>query len=172
MGRLDNTPQPVREAIAAALMIGCVTATAAALLHEPLFLFGGFVIFAIFYVWKLSPRIKAAYQEEEQRAYDELYADDATYEPILKRFQQTHNDLALIDEYETWKKGPHDNQVRLRFLQAAILELIAAGKIYHIEPLMSDAQHIAAEEGATERFLAFRQECDRRIAQIAQQRLT
>ena len=60
MGRLDNTPQPVREGIAAALMIGAVTATAASLLHQPLFLFGGFVLFLIFYVWRIHPQVKAA----------------------------------------------------------------------------------------------------------------
>lgn len=172
MGKLDNTPNPVRESIAIALMIAAVTGTAAAYFHEPLFIFGGFVLFLIFYVWKIDPRIKAAYREEEQKAYDAKYADDATYEPILQRFQQTHNDLALIDEYETWKQGPYDNQVRLRFLQTAILELISAGKIYHVEILMEDAEKIAAEEGVTDRFLAFRAECDQRIAEVAKQRLS
>ena len=67
MSKLDNTPQPVREAIAAALMIGAVTATAATLLHQPLFLFGGLILFAIFYVARINPQVKAAYQEQEEQ---------------------------------------------------------------------------------------------------------
>lgn len=169
MSRLDNTPQPVREAIAAALMIGAVTATAATLLQQPLFLFGGLVLFAIFYVWRINPQVRQAYQEQIE--YDARYADDKTYEPLLERFAQDENDDALIDGYRTWKSGPHANDTRLRFLQEAILAMIAAGKIYRIEELMGDVEQLAAQEGLTERFESFRAECDRRIAEIAQQRL-
>ena len=95
MGRLDNTPQPVREAISAALMIGAVTATAATLLHQPLFLFGGLVLFAIFYIWRINPQVKAAYIEQEEN--EARYADDKTYEPILARFDADGNDDALIE---------------------------------------------------------------------------
>ena len=170
MGRLDNTPQPVREAIAAALMTACITATAAALLHEPLFIPGGFVLFLIFYLWRIRPKVKAAYQQETAAAQAE-YADDETYQPILDRFRQTRNDEALIEAYRAWAQGPHDNMVRLRFLQSAILELIDAGKIYRVEELMDDAGRAAAAEGLTERFEAFRANCDQRIAEIARQRL-
>ena len=168
-GKLDNVPQPVREAIAAALMIGSVTATAAALLHEPLFLVGGFVLFLIFYVWKISPQIKQAYQEQEQQKV--AYADDDTYQPILDRFADDHDDAALIEGYNAWKLGPHDNEVRLRFLQTAIGDMIEAGTIYRIEELLAEMQVIAEAEGLTERFDAFRANCDRGIADVAQARL-
>lgn len=170
MGRLDNTPQPVREAIAAALMIGAVTATAASLLHQPLFLLGGLVLFAIFYVWRINPQVKAAYQEQVNN--EQRYADDETYQPILDRFADDRNDEALMDGYLAWKQGPHDNEVRMRFLQEAILSLIESGKIYRVEDLMSDAEQVAANMGLSDRFLTFRAECDRRIAEIAQARLT
>lgn len=170
MGRLDKTPQPVREAIAAALMIGAVTATAAALLHEPLFIPGGFALFLIFYVWRIRPQIRAAYAQQEQATHDE-YADDATYEPILERFEATHNDTALVDAYHAWASGPHSNQVKLRFLQTAMLNMIEAKAIYHVEDLMVEAQEIAAEEGLSDRFERFRRNCDQRIAEIARERL-
>lgn len=169
MGRLDNTPQPVREAIAVALMVAAVTATAASLLHQPLFIPGGFVLFLIFYVWRIHPQVKAAYMEQEEM--QSLYADDETYQPILDRFAANGDDNALVDEYRAWKLGPHDNHVRLRFLQEAILAMIAAGKIYRVEDLMADMQQLASAEGLTERFEAFRADCDRRIAEIAQARL-
>ena len=169
MGRLDNTPQPVREAISAALMIGAVTATAATLLHQPLFLFGGLVLFAIFYVWRINPQIKAAYTEQE--AYDARYADDKTYEPILERFNADGNDNALIEGYNAWKQGPHDDEVRMRFLQEAIITLIDAGAIYRVEELMTDAEQLATQMGLEERFQTFRGECDRSIAEVAQARL-
>ena len=170
MGRLDNTPQPVREALAAALMTACITATAAALLHEPLFIPGGFVLFLIFYLWRIRPKVKAAYQEEAA-ADQAQYVDDETYQPILDRFRQNHDDGALVEAYRAWAQGPHDNMVRLRFLQTAILDLIDAGKIYRVEELMQDAGKIAAQEGLTDRFEAFRTNCDQRIAEIARQRL-
>ena len=129
-GKLDNVPQPVREAIAIALMIAAVTATAAALLQQPLFIPGGFVLFLIFYIWRINPQVKAAYQEQEQM--ESAYADDETYEPLLERFDSDHNDEALVEGYRAWALGPHDNQVRLRFLQAAILRMIDAGTIYHV----------------------------------------
>lgn len=169
MGRLDNTPQPVREAIAAALMVGAVTATAASLLHQPLFLLGGLVLFAIFYVWRINPQIRQAYSEQEQN--EARYADDATYEPILDRFDEDGNDEALLEGYRTWKLGPHENEVRMRFLQDAILRLIESGKIYSVEELMADAEQIASAMGLADRFGAFRAECDRRIAEVAQARL-
>ncbi len=169
MGRLDNTPQPVREAIAAALMIGAVTATAASLLHQPLFLFGGLVLFAIFYIWRISPQVKAAYQEQADN--EQRYADDESYEPILERFAADGNDEALIDGYNAWKQGPHDDEVRMRFLQEAILSLIDAGRIYRVEDLMTEAEQIAMRMGLTDRFQVFRTECDRRIAELAQARL-
>lgn len=170
MSRLDKTPQPVREGIAAALMIGCVTATAASLLHEPLFIPGGFVLFLIFYIWRIHPQVKAAYAQE-QAADAAEYADDATYQPILERFESDHDDKALVEAYRAWAQGPHGNLVRLRFLQTAILDMIGAGKIYHVEDLMVEAQRISAEEGLTDRFQLFRQHCDDEIAKIARQRL-
>lgn len=169
-GKLDNVPQPVREAIAIALMIAAVTATAASLLQQPLFIPGGFVLFLIFYVWRINPQIKAAYQQEAEQA-DSQYADDDTYQPLLDRFADDHNDDALIEGYNAWKLGPHENDVRLRFLQTAILELIENGKIYRVEELMNEAGRIADSEGLTDRFVAFRNNCDVRIAEIAQQRL-
>lgn len=170
MGRLDNTPQPVREAIAVALMTASVTATAAVLLHEPLFMLGGFALFLIFYLWRIRPRIREAYSEELERAQRQ-YADDETYQPILDRFAQDQNDDALIEGYEAWKQGPHDNDVRLRFLQEAILRMIEAKKIYRVEELLAETERVAEAEGLSERFAAFRSECDRRIAAIAQERL-
>ena len=169
MGKLDNTPQPVREAIAAALMIGAVTATAATLLQQPLFLLGGLVLFAVFYVLRINPQVKAAYREQDD--YERRYADDATYEPILERFSDDGNETALIEGYNAWKQGPHDDEVRMRFLQEAILALIDAGAIYRVEELLSEAEHVAARMGLTERFQAFRADCDRRIAEVAQARL-
>ena len=169
MSKLDKTPQPVREAIALALFVAAVSATAANMLQQPLFLPGGVILFAVFYFWRLEPQIKAAYaQRAEQEA---KYADDETYEPILDRFDEDENDDALIEAYDAWKQGPHDNEVRLRFLQTAILSLIDAGKIYRVEELMGDMEQLAGAEGLDERFLTFRAECDRRIAEIAQQRL-
>lgn len=169
MSKLDNTPQPVREAIAAALMIAAVTATAASLLQQPLFLFGGLVLFAIFYVWRINPQVKKAYSEQED--YESRYADDETYQPILDRFFEDENDEALLDGYNTWKQGPHDNEVRMRFLQEAIFALIDAERIYRVEDLLSEAEQIAASMGLTDRFEVFRSECDRRIAEIAKARL-
>ena len=169
MSRLDKTPQPVREAIAVALMIGAVTATAASLLQQPLFLLGGAVLFAVFYIWRLSPQIKEAYRAQEEN--DKRYADDETYQPILDRFAEDANDDALIEAYGAWKQGPHDDEVRMRFLQEAILSLISAQKIYRVEELMRDAESVAASMELTDRFQAFRAECDRRIAEVAQSRL-
>ena len=168
-GKLDNVPQPVREAIAVALMIAAVTATAAALLHQPLFIPGGFVLFLVFYLWRINPQIKAFYQAElEQQAE---YADDDTYQPILDRFAHDHNDDALIEEYRAWKQGPHENDVRLRFLQEAILQMIDAGTIYRIEELFGEMKPVAEAEGLTDRFETFRANCDARIAEIARERL-
>ena len=169
-GRLDKTPQPVREGIAIALMIAAVTATAASLLQQPLFIPGGFVLFLIFYIWRIHPQVKAAYQEEEEQN-QARYSDDDTYQPILDQFEADHNDAALIESYQVWKQGPHENEVRLRFLQQAILDMIDAGAIYRVEELMVEAERIAATEGLTDRFVAFRANCDARIAEIAQSRL-
>ena len=169
MGKLDKTPQPVREAIAVALMIGAVTATAASLLHQPLFLLGGLALFAAYYFARIAPQVKQAYQEQGE--YDAKYADDETYQPILDRFDEDANDDALIDGYNAWKQGPHENEVRMRFLQEAILSMIDAGKIYRVEELMTEIGNIAAAEGLDDRFAMFRAECDRRIAEIAQARL-
>ena len=169
-GKLDNVPGPVREGTAVALMIAAVTATAAALLHQPLFLLGGFVLFLIFYIWRINPQVKAAYQAEMERGQSK-YDDDDTYQPILDRFASDQNDDALIDAYNAWKQGPHENEVRLRFLQSAIGDMIAAGKIYRIEELMDEAERIAAAEDLTDQFEAFRANCDRGIAQVAQQHL-
>lgn len=169
MGKLDNTPKPVREAIALALFVAAISATAANMLQQPLFLLGGVVLFAVFYFWRIAPQIKAAYEEqaEQEAAYD----DDETYQPILDRFAEDGNDNALIEQYSVWKQGPHDNEVRLRFLQEAILSMIDAGSIYRVEELMSDMEQLANAEGLSDRFATFRAECDRRIAEIAQQRL-
>ena len=169
MGTSGKIPQPVREGIAFALFVGAITATAANMLHQPLFLLGGLVLFAVFYFWRINPQVKAAYQEQAEQ--QGKYADDATYEPILERFANGANDDALIDEYRAWKQGPHDNEVRMRFLQEAILSLIDAGKIYRVEELMTDLESLAESEGLSDRFEVFRAECDRRIAEIAQQRL-
>lgn len=171
-GKLDNVPQPVREAIAVALMVAAVTATAASLLQQPLFIPGGFVLFLIFYIWRINPQIKAAYQAEMEQQMQAQYADDDTYQPILDRFAIDHNDDALIEEYRVWKQGPHENEVRLRFLQTAIREMIDSGTIYRVEELMDEAGQVAAAEDLTDRFEAFRANCDIRIAEIAQQRLT
>ena len=165
MGKLDNTPAPVREAIAFALCVGAVSATAASLLQQPLFLLGGFALFAAFYVLRIGPQVRAAYQDPGE------YADDETYQPLLDRFAEDGNDDALIEGYSAWKQGPHAAVVRMRFLQEAILSLIDAGKIYRVEELMGDMERLSAEAGLSERFYAFRSECDRRIAEIAQKRL-
>lgn len=168
---MKNTPQAVREAIAIALMVAAVTATAAALLQQPLFIPGGFVLFLIFYMWRIHPQIKAAYQEEVEEEYRKKYGDDETYQPILDRFKSGRNEDAFFEEYNLWKQGPHDNEVRLRFLQQAVLDLIDAKCIYRVEELLSDMEEIAAAEGLEERFVAFRAQCDARIADIASQRL-
>lgn len=170
-GKLDNVPQPVREAIAVALMIAAVTATAAALLQQPLFIPGGFVLFLIFYIWRINPKIKAVYQQEMEDEQAAQYADDKTYQPLLDRFGNDHNDEALIEGYRAWAQGPHENEVRLRFLQQAIKMMIEAGTIYRIEELMDEAGKIAAAENLTEQFEAFRANCDIGISKIAQQRL-
>lgn len=170
MSKLDNTPQPVREAIAVALMVAAVTATAASLLHQPLFIPGGFVLFLIFYVWRIHPQVKEAYRIEDDRMARQ-YADDETYEPILERFAADQDDDALVEGYRAWKQGPHGNEVRLRFLQTAILDLIDAGKIYRVEELLADMQELSAAEGLDERFEAFRANCDQSIAEIARKRL-
>ena len=169
-GKLDKVPQPVREAIAVALMIAAVTATAASLLQQPLFIPGGFVLFLIFYIWRINPQIKAVYRAEMEQEQAQ-YADDDTYQPLLDQFETDHNDDALIEGYRAWKQGPHENDVRLRFLQEAILQLIDTGKIYRVEELMNEAGQVAAAEGLTDRFEAFRANCDKRIAEIAQDRL-
>ena len=169
MSKLDQIPQPVREGIAFALFVAAITATAANMLQQPLFIPGGFVLFAVFYFWRIHPQVKAAYQEQSD--YERTYADDATYQPILDQFDETGDDDALIDEYNVWKQGPHANDVRLRFLQEAVLSLIGAGKIYRVEELLNEIEQLAAAEGLTDRFQTFRAECDRRIAEIAQQRL-
>lgn len=171
MGKLDNTPQPVREAIAVALMVAAVTATAASLLQQPLFIPGGFVLFLIFYVWRIHPRVKEAYQAEADAEYRRKYGDDETYQPILDRFEETHNEDAFFEQYNAWKQGPHDNQVRLRFLQQATLDLIDAGCIYRVEELLDDMRPLAIAEGVEDRFEAFRANCDQSIAEIAQKRL-
>ena len=165
----DNVPQSVREAIAVALMVSAVTATAAALLREPLFIPGGFVLFLIFYIWRINPKIKAAYQEEESIAT--YSADDETYQPILDRFSDDADDAALVEGYRAWAQGPHDNITRLRFFQQAILQMIDVGKIYRVEELMVEIERISAEEELTERFETFRSYCDGRISEFAQSRL-
>lgn len=169
MSRLDKIPQPVREAIALALFVGAVSATAANMLQQPLFLLGGFILFAVFYFLRINPQIKAVYQQQAEA--ENSYADDETYQPILDRFYDDENDDALIESYQAWKQGPHENTVRLRFLQEAIMSLIDAGKIYRVEELMSEVEQLAQAEGLEDRFQTFRAECDRRIAEIAQQRL-
>ena len=168
-GKLDNIPQPVREGIAAALMIGSVTATAASLLQQPLFIPGGFVLFLVFYLWRINPQVKAAYREQAE--HEAKYADDETYQPLLDRFADDRNDDALVDGYFAWKEGPHENDTHLRFLQEAILRMIDAGKPYRVEELMSEMEQLAATEGLTDRFTAFRANCDQRIAEIARSRL-
>ncbi len=169
MGRLDKTPQPVREAIALALFIGAVSATAANMLHQPLFLLGGLILFGVFYFLRINPQVKVAYMQQAEA--ENKYADDETYQPILDRFSNDKNDDALIEAYQVWKQGPHENEVRLRFLQEAILSLIDEGKIYRVEELMAEVEKLAQAEGLDDRFETFRAECDRRIAEIAQQRL-
>lgn len=169
MSFLDKTPKPVREGIALALFVAAVSATAANMLHQPLFLLGGFILFLVFYILRINPQVKAAYQEELDK--QNAYADDETYQPILDRFDEDENDDALVESYQVWKQGPHDNEVRLRFLQEAVLSLIDAGKIYRVEELMDDMEKLAATEGLTDRFQTFRAECDRRIAEVAQKRL-
>ncbi len=169
MSILDKTPKPVREGIAFALFMAAVSATAANMLHQPLFLLGGTILFVIFYIWRINPQIKAAY--EQQEAQKNMYADDETYQPILDRFENDKNDDALIEGYQAWKQGPHENEVRLRFLQEAILSLIEEGKIYRIEELMTEVEQLAESEGLSDRFETFRAECDRQIAEIAQARL-
>lgn len=169
MGKLDNTPQPVREAIAFALFVAAISATAANMLHQPLFLVGGLILFAVFYFWRINPQVKAAYREQETAK--DKYADDETYQPILDRFDDDEDDGALIEGYNVWKQGPHDNMVRMRFLQEAVLSLIDAGKIYRIEELIGELEQLAEAAGLADRFNAFRAECDRNIAEIAQQRL-
>ena len=169
MGKLDKTPQPVREGIAFALFVAAISATAANMLHQPLFLLGGVVLFAVFYFWRIAPQIKEAYRQQDEQ--QSAYADDETYQPILDRFGEDEDDGALIDAYQAWKLGPHANDVRLRFLQEAILQLIDAGKIYRVEELMGEVEQLAHAEGLDDRFQTFRAECDRRIAEIAQQRL-
>lgn len=169
MAKLDKIPQPVREGIAFALFVAAISATAANMLHQPLFIPGGLVLFAVFYFWRIHPQVKAAYEQQAQQ--EDAYADDETYQPILDRFDDDENDDALIEAYQAWKQGPHANDVRLRFLQEAILSMIDAGKIYRVEELMRDVEQLAEAEGLGDRFETFRAECDRRIAEIAQQRL-
>ncbi|MBO4352080.1 MAG: hypothetical protein J5818_01135 [Eggerthellaceae bacterium] len=168
-GKFDNVPQSVREAISIALFVGAITATAAALLHQPLFILGGLLLFAIAYFVRIRPMLQQEYLEQEE--YQKKYSADDTYQPILDRFDETEDDDALIDAYNAWKMGPYDNEVKLRFLQSAIVALIDAGKIYRVEELMTEVGALAAAEGLDDRFQTFRAECDRRIAEIAQQRL-
>ena len=168
-GKFDNVPQSVREAISIALFVGAISATAAALLHQPLFIMGGLLLFAIAYFVRIRPQLQQEYLEQEE--YKKKYSADDSYQPILDRFDETEDDDALIDAYQAWKMGPYDNEVKLRFLQTAILALIDAGKIYRVEELMSEVETLAAEEGLSDRFQTFRAQCDRSIAEIAQQRL-
>ena len=65
MGMFDNTPQPVREAIASALIIGATSACAATVLQQPVLLLVGLVLFAIVYFWRIVPQVKQAYVEQE-----------------------------------------------------------------------------------------------------------
>ena len=127
-GKFDNVPQSVREAISIALFVGAISATAAALLHQPLFILGGLLLFAIAYFVRIRPQLQQEYLEQEE--YNKKYSADDSYQPILDRFDETEDDDALIDAYQAWKMGPYDNEVKLRFLQTAILALIDAGKIY------------------------------------------
>lgn len=168
-GKLDNVPQPVREAISIALFVGAVSATAAALLQQPLFMLGGLVLFAIAYFARIRPQVQEAYRTQEEM--QAKYAADDTYQPILDRYVQDNDEQALIDAYRTWKQGPYDNEVRLRFLQEAILTLIDTGNIYRVEELLTEMETIAHAEGLSDRFQVFRSECDKAIARIAQERL-
>ena len=152
-GKFDNVPQSVREAISIALFVGAISATAAALLHQPLFILGGLLLFAIAYFVRIRPQLQQEYLEQEE--YRKKYSADDSYQPILDRFDETEDDDALIDAYQAWKMGPYDNEVKLRFLQTAILALIDAGKIYRVEELMSEVETLAAEEGLSDRFQTF-----------------
>ena len=169
MSKLDKIPQPVREGISIALFVGAISSTAAFLLHEPLFILVGGALFLFAWFRKIGPSVAQYYQQEAeaQAGFDE----DATYQPILDRYAETGNEAALFDSYAEWKTGPYSNETRLRFLQTAILDLIDKGDIYRIEELMTETEALAAEEGLTDRFQAFRAECDRNIAELAQQRL-
>ena len=168
-GKLDNVPQPVREAISIALFVGAISATAAALLQQPLFMLGGLVLFAIAYFARIRPQLQEAYLNQEEM--QNRYAADETYQPILDRYAQDNDEQALIDAYHTWKRGPYDNEVRLRFLQEAILALIDSENIYRVEELMTEMEAVAQAEGLGDRFKVFRSECDKAIAQIAQERI-
>ena len=169
-GKFDNVPQGVREAISIALFVGAITATAAALLHQPLFILGGLVLFLIAYIVRIRPMLQKEYLEQEE--LQKKYSADDSYQPILDRFEDDEDDDALIEAYNAWKTGPYDNEAKLRFLQTAILACIDAGKIYRVEELLSEVEALAAAEGLSDRFQTFRSECDRRIAEVAQQRLT
>ena len=169
MSKLDKIPPPVREGISIALFVGAISSTAAFLLHEPLFILVGGALFLFAWFRRISPAVAQYYQQEAGQIAE--LDEDATYEPILDRYDETGNESALFESYAEWKTGPYCNETRLRFLQTAILMLIDKGDIYRIEDLMTETETLAAEEGLTDRFLAFRAECDRKIAETAQQRL-
>lgn len=169
MSKLDQIPDPVREGISIALFVGAITSTAAILLHQPMFLVFGVILFVFAWFRRIGPNMRAYYEQEAEA--QSQYDEDATYEPILDRYEETGNEAALFEAYGQWKTGPYRNETRLRFLQTAILALIDHGDIYRVEELMVDVEKLAAEEGLTERFETFRAECDREIAELAQRRL-
>ena len=169
MSRVDKIPPPVRDGIQIALFVAAISATAAFLLHEPLFILFGGALFLFAWFRKIGPSVQQYYQQEGGQLAE--FDEDATYQPILDRYEETGNESALFESYAEWKTGPYCNETRLRFLQTAILLLIDKGDIYRIEELMSETEELAAQEGLTDRFEAFRAECDRNIAELAQHRL-
>lgn len=89
-----------------------------------------------------------------------------TCDPILRRYERTHNVDDLLYGYELWRMDGHGMATRIDFLRVTIDVLIEDGYVYEAADLLNDYQMVATTPDSIRDYRRYRKVCERRMEAI------
>ena len=88
----------------------------------------------------------------------------ATCDPILERFERTHNANKLISDYDAWCKKGHDAKLVYTFTKATVEELIDTHHYKQARRQLKLLSQMPATPRTREEYERFNEECQKRMS--------
>ncbi len=108
---------------------------------------------------------------QERARQNALKADaEKTCMPIIKRYQKKHSVKRLLSDYEEWKEGEHDDELRVLFAEDVTKALIKNERFDKAREVADEGRVIAKRCGLGKEFDEFADACETLMAKTEAER--